>query len=145
MTAPPAAPAGPPPQPTVSIDGPGETAVGQEFDVTVRMATDTGIARLRGQVRFDSTALQLLSATTGDVVPASAGSPNVDVKTGGAQLDVVSADEPIEGEGSLMLLHFKALTARPSSTISAQVSAMGSSGTALANATSQPFNVVIKQ
>ena len=99
MTAPPPAAAGPPPQATVTIDGPAEAAVGQEFDVTVRMATDSGISRLRGQVRFDSTALQLVSAATGDVVPASAGSPNVDVKPGGAQLDVVATDEPIVGRG----------------------------------------------
>jgi hypothetical protein len=144
MTAPPAAPPGPPPKPTVTIDGPGEASVGQEFDVTVRMTTDTGIARLRGQVRFDSTVLQLVTATTGDVVPASAGSPNVDAKPGGAQLDVVTTDDPIEGEGSLMLLHFKALSARAASTISAQVSAMGPSGNALANATSEPLSVAIK-
>jgi hypothetical protein len=144
MTAPPPAPAGPPPQATVSIDGPAEAAVGQEFDVTVRMATDSGISRLRGQVRFDSTALQLVSAATGDVVPSSAGGPNVDVKPGGAQLDVVAADEPIVGEGSLMVLHFKALAARAASMISAQVSAMGPAGNALANAASQPFSVAIK-
>jgi general secretion pathway protein D len=144
VAGPPAAPPGPPPQSTVTIDGPGEAAVGQEFDVTVRMATDTGISRLRGQVRFDSTALQLVSATAGDLVPSSAGSPNVEVKGGGAQLDVVSTDDPVHGEGSLMLLHFKALTARQASLISAQVSAMGSSGTALANAASQPLSVAIK-
>jgi general secretion pathway protein D len=144
MTAPPPAAAGPPPQPTVTIDGPAEAAVGQEFDVTVRMATDSGISRLRGQVRFDSTALQLVSAATGDVVPASAGSPNVDVKAGGAQLDVVATDDPIQGEGSLMVLHFKALTARAASMISAQVSAMGPAGNALANAASQPLSVAIK-
>jgi general secretion pathway protein D len=142
--APPAAPAGPPPRPTVSIDGPGETAVGQEFDVTVRMATDTGISRLRGQVRFDSTALQLISATAGDLVPSSAGSPTVDAKNGGAQMDVVSTDDPVLGEGSLMLLRFKALTARATSAINAQVSAMGPSGTALANAASQPLSIAIK-
>jgi len=144
MTAPPPTPAGPPPQATVSIDGPAEATVGQEFDVTVRMATDSGISRLRGQVRFDSSALQLVSAATGDVVPSSAGSPNVDVKPGGAQLDVVATDEPIVGEGSLMVLHFKALTARAASMISAQVSAMGPAGNALANAASQPFSVAIK-
>ena len=144
MTAPPPTPAGPPPQATVSIDGPAEATVGQEFDVTVRMATDSGISRLRGQVRFDSTALQLVSAATGDVVPSSAGSPNVDVKAGGAQLDVVATDEPIVGEGSLMVLHFKALTARAASMISAQVSAMGPAGNALANAASPPLSVAIK-
>lgn len=141
---PPAAPAGPPPHPTVTVDGPGETAVGQEFDVTVRMATDIGITRLRGQLRFDSSALQLISATAGDLVPASAGSPNVDAKSGGAQLDVVATDDPIQGEGSLMLLRFKALTARAASAIAAQVSAIGPSGTAMANAASQPLSIAIK-
>jgi general secretion pathway protein D len=142
--APPAAPAGPPPHPTVTVDGPGEIAVGQEFDVTVRVATDIGISRLRGQVRFDASALQLVSATAGDVVPASAGSPTVDAKSGGAQMDVVASDDPIMGEGSLMLLRFKALAARPASSIAAQVSAMAPSGTAMANAASQPLSVAIK-
>jgi hypothetical protein len=99
---------------------------------------------LRGQVRFDSTALQLISATAGDLVPSSAGSPNVDAKNGGAQLDIVSTDDPVQGEGSLMLLRFKALTTRAASAITAQVSAMGSSGTALASAGSQPLNIAIK-
>src|SRR5260221_4380183 len=142
---PPAAPAGPPPHPTVTVDGPGEIAVRQEFDVTVRLATHIGISRLRGQVRFDSSALQLMSATAGDLVPASAGGPNVDAKNGGAQLDVVATDEPVQGEGSLMLLRFKALTARPASSISAQVSAVGPSGAAMANAASQPLSIAIKQ
>jgi general secretion pathway protein D len=141
---PPAAPPGPPPHPTVTVDGPGEIAVGQEFDVTVRVATDIGISRLRGQVRFDSGALQLMSATAGDAVPASAGSPTVDAKSGGAQMDVVASDDPIQGEGSLMLLRFKALAARPASSITAQISAMAPSGAAMANAASQPLSVAIK-
>src|SRR6202790_4012663 len=141
---PPAAPSGPTPHPTVTVDGPGEIAVGQEFDVTVRMATDIGISRLRGQVRFDTSALQLMSATAGDVVPSSAGSPTVDAKNGGAQLDVVASGDPIMGEGSLMLLRFKALAARPASAIAAQISAMAPSGAAMANAASQPLSVAIK-
>jgi general secretion pathway protein D len=143
--APPApAPAGPPPHPTVTVDGPGETTVGQEFDVTVHMATDIGISKLRGQVRFDSSALQLVSGTPGEIVPSSAGSPTVDAKGGGAQMDVVASDDPIQGDGNLMVLHFKALAARPASSITAQVSAMGPSGGALASAASQPLSVAIK-
>src|SRR3984957_19672421 len=92
----PPAPAGPPPHPTVTVDGPGEIAVGQEFDVTVHMATDIGISRLRGQVRFDSSALQLVSGTAGEIVRSSAGSPSVDSKGGGAQLDVVAGDDPVQ-------------------------------------------------
>ena len=108
------------------------------------MATDIGITRIRGQVRFDATALQLVSASAGDLVPSSAGSPNVDAKSGGAQLDVVSSDSPIEGEGSLMVLRFKALTAKAATPIVAQVSAVGSSGTSLASAASQPLSLAIK-
>jgi general secretion pathway protein D len=141
----PAEPAGPPPHPTVTVDGPGEIAVGQEFDVNVRMATDVGIARLRGQVRFDPSALQLVSSTAGDIVPASAGSPTVDAKSGGAQMDVVATSaDPVQGEGSLMQLHFKALQPRAASSIAAQVSAMGPAGGALANAASPPLSVAIK-
>jgi general secretion pathway protein D len=145
QTAPPAAPPGPPPHPTVTVDGPTEIAVGQEFDVTVRMSSDIGIARLRGQLRFDSSALQLMSATAGELVPASAGSPTVDAKTGGAQMDVNAPEDLIQGEGSLMLLRFKALSPRPASALTAQVSAMAPSGSAMANAVSQPLSVVIKQ
>ena len=132
------------PHPTITIQAPSETAVGQEFDVTVRMATDIGIARLRGQVRFDSSALQLMSATAGELVPASAGSPTVDAKSGGAQLDIVAGEDPVQGEGSLMLLRFKALTPRAASSIAAQVSALAPSGGAMANAASQPLSVAIK-
>jgi general secretion pathway protein D len=141
---PPPAPTGPPPKPTISIDGPSETAVGQEFDVTVRMSTDIGIGRLRGQVRFDPSAVQLISASAGDVVPSSAGSPNVDAKNGGAQLDIVATDDPVQGEGSLMLLRFKALAARPASSINAQISAMSGANSPLANVAAQPLSLVIK-
>ena len=141
---PPAVPAGPPPKPTVTIDGPTETAVGQEFDVTVRMSTDIGINKLRGQLRFDPSALQLMSATAGEIVPSSAGSPTVDAKSGGAQLDIVADSDPVQGEGTLMLLRFKALAARPASSIAAQVSAMGLSNSALASAASAPYSVAIK-
>jgi general secretion pathway protein D len=141
---PPPPPTGPPPKPTVTIDGPGETAVGQEFDVTVRMSTDIGIAKLRGQVRFDPSALQLMSATAGDIVPSSAGSPSVDAKSGGAQVDIVADEDPVTGEGSLMLLRFKALSPRAASSIAAQVSAMSSANSPLANAASQPLNLTIK-
>jgi general secretion pathway protein D len=141
---PPPPPSGPPPKPTVSIDGPSETAVGQEFDVTVRMSTDTGIARLRGQVRFDPSAVQLISAGAGDIVPSSAGSPSVDAKNGGAQLDIVAGEDPVQGEGSLMLLRFKALTVRASSSVNAQISAMGSANSPLANVAAQPLNLAIK-
>src|SRR2546430_13357747 len=52
-------------------EGPSETKVGEEFQVTVRLATDQSITHLRSQLRFDASALQLVSASPGDMVPRS--------------------------------------------------------------------------
>ncbi|TLY77605.1 MAG: type II and III secretion system protein, partial [Gammaproteobacteria bacterium] len=59
----------------LTMDGPSEVKVGDEFQVTVRLATDQSITHLRSQLRFEGGALQLVSASTGDMVPAAAGSP----------------------------------------------------------------------
>src|SRR5438874_8797972 len=45
----------------LTMDGPSEVKVGEEFQVTVRLATDQSITHLRSQLRFDSSALQLVS------------------------------------------------------------------------------------
>jgi len=139
-----AAPSGPAPKPVVTLDGPSQVNVGEEFNVTVRLGTDRGISHLHGQLRFDPTALQLISATTGDAVPASAGSPKVDARTGGAQIDVTSNDDPITGDGTLMLLRFKALAPRSASDVAAQVSALGAGGLPSANAAAEPLKIVIQ-
>ena len=107
-----AAPSGPPPKAVVTLDGPSQVKVGEEFNVTVHLGTDKAISHLHGQVRFDPTAVQLVSATAGDAVPASAGSPKVDARSGGAQIDVTASEDPISGEGTLMVLRFKALAPR---------------------------------
>src|SRR5207253_301558 len=66
----------------LTMDGPSEVKVGEEFQVTVRLATDQSITHLRSQLRFDSSALQLVSASTGDLVPAAAGAPKVETRGG---------------------------------------------------------------
>jgi len=94
----------------MSLDGPTNAKVGDEFQVVVLLSTDSAITRMRSQLRFEPAALQLVSATTGDVVPSAAGSPSVDMKSGGAQLDIIAPpDDPVQGTGSLMVLRFKAL------------------------------------
>src|SRR5256714_4508955 len=88
----------------LTLEGPSDAKVGEEFQVTVRLATDQSITHLRTQLRFDSSALQLISASTGDLVPAAAGAPKVETRGGGAQLDVTTtSDEPVQGSGSLMV------------------------------------------
>jgi len=128
----------------LTLDGPTEASVGQEFRVTVHLATDQSITHLRTQLRFDASALQLLSADTGNLVPAAAGSPKVEIHGGGAQLDLTtSSDEPVQGSGSIMVLQFKALQPRAASNIVAMLNVLGGAGAAVGNSTSPPLQVAI--
>ncbi len=129
----------------LTLEGPSETTVGEEFQVTVRLATDQSITHLRSQLRFDSSALQLVSASPGDMVPAAAGSPKVDTRGSGAQLDVTTtSDEPVQGSGSLMVLQFKALTARPATNIMAMMNVLGGAGAAVGNSSAPPLKIAIQ-
>jgi hypothetical protein len=111
----------------------------------VHLSSAQAITHLRSQVRFDATTLQLISATAGEMVPAAAGSPTVDARSGGAQLEVVaSSDDPVQGEGGLMVLRFKALAPRPSTSIAAQVSIVGSAGAAVGNSAAPALNIAIQ-
>ncbi|MBV8784537.1 MAG: hypothetical protein JOZ67_10145 [Gammaproteobacteria bacterium] len=128
----------------LSLDGPTDATVGQEFRVTVHLATDQSITHLRAQLRFDASALQLLSADTGDLVPAAAGSPKVETHGGNALLDfTTTSDEPVQGSGSLMVLQFKALQPRAASNIMAMLNVVGGAGAAVGNSTAQPLQVAI--
>ena len=131
--------------PTLSVNGPPDVHVGEEFEVVVNMATQDAIRRLRSQVRFDPTAVQLLSASTGEMVPAAAGNPVVNSRPGGAQLEVAATqDDPVHGEGGLMVLRFKALGPRSGTNIAAMLSVIGSSGASIGNSSAQPLSIVIQ-
>ena len=120
--------------------------MGEEFQVNVRLSARDPLTKLRSQLRFDPTAIQLVSATPGAIVPAAAGSPEVNMRAGGAQLDVSTpAESPIQGEGELMVLKFKALGPRPATSIAAMLAVMSGTGAAAASATAEPLNIVIQQ
>lgn len=109
----------------------------------VQLSTDEPITHLRSQLRFDSSALKLLSASTGDAVPAAAGDPKVATVSLGAQLDVqTTSDSPVQGTGTLMTLHFKALAPR-STNIAAMVNVLGTSGGATGTASAEPLAIAI--
>jgi general secretion pathway protein D len=130
----------------LTIDGPSDVKVGDQFRVTVRLATDQTITHLRTQLRFDSSALQLVTAEPGDMVPAAAGSPKVETHGGGAQLDITTtSDSPVQGSGSLMVLEFKALAARPASNVMAMANVLGGTGAATGNASAPPLKIAITQ
>jgi general secretion pathway protein D len=129
----------------LTLEGPSAARVGEEFRVTVHLATDQSITRMRSQLRYDSAALQLVSADPGDMVPAAAGSPKVDTRGSGAQLDVTTtSDEPVQGNGSLMVLQFKALAARPATDILAMLNVLGGAGAAVGNSSAPPLKIAIQ-
>lgn len=132
-----------PPKPVVTLDGPAEVKVGQEFTVNLNLSSDQGLSHLHGQVRFDATAMQLISATAGDAIPSSAGSPHVDARVGGAQIDVNSTQEPLKGSGSLLIMRFKALAPRGATPLAAQVAVVGAGGIPAANAPAAPLQLAI--
>ncbi|MDB6105267.1 MAG: hypothetical protein JWO52_5266, partial [Gammaproteobacteria bacterium] len=134
-----------PAQPALSLEGPASVRAGDEFDVTVHLSTPEAITRLRSQVRFDPTAVQLITANTGEAVPATAGSPRVTVRPGGAQLEVIATpDDPVRGDGGLMVLRFKAVGSKPSTSIAAMLSVIGGTGAAVGNGAASPLSIAIQ-
>ena len=129
----------------MTLEGPSSAHVGDEFQVVVHLSAAEAITRLRSQVRFDASALQLISATNGEIVPSAAASPSVDARGGKALLEVVATpDAPVQGEGGLMVLRFKAIQPRPATSIAAQVSVLSSVGAAVGNGAAPPLNIAIE-
>jgi general secretion pathway protein D len=128
----------------LSVDGPTDAKLGDEFDVHVQLSSQDPITHLRSQLRYDSSALQIVSASVGDVVPAGAGSPSVNTRGVGAQLDVTTPPEdPVLGTGTLMTVRFKALAARPASSIAAMLNILGGTGAAVGSTSAQPLVINI--
>ena len=128
----------------LTLEGPAEAKVGEEFDVRVQLSSQDPITHLRSQLRFDASALQIVSASVGEVVPASAGAPTVNTRGVGAQLDVTTpAEDPVLGSGTLMTVRFKALAPRPSSNVAAMLNVLGTTGGAVGSSAAQPLAIVI--
>ncbi|HWX69552.1 MAG TPA: secretin N-terminal domain-containing protein [Steroidobacteraceae bacterium] len=129
----------------LTLDGPSQARVGDQFQVSVRLATDQSITKLRSQLRYDASALQLVDASTGDMVPAAAGGPKVDTHmAGGAQLDIgTTAEEPVQGNGTLMVLTFKAVAPRPATRVQGMLNVLNSAGAAAGNSPAPPLDIAI--
>ena len=129
--------------PVVSWDSPGQVSVGQDFDVAVRVAGGDDLKNLRSQLHYDTSVLQLVSADAGDIAPG-AGAPRLNQIAGVVQYVVSSsADKPVRGEGSLMTLHFKALTPNSGTRISMQLAAVAASGSSIAPTNQTPLTLVV--
>ncbi len=105
---------------------------GDEIKVAVRLASGTAAGKLRAQVRFDASALQLLSAEAGSIA-ASGDSPKLDIHPGAVQLELAGSNEaPLGTNGSIVDLRFRAVTPRPGVVVSTQVVMVGEGNVAMA-------------
>ncbi len=126
--------------PKVTIEGPETAKVGEEVSVSVKLASVTSLGRIRTQVRFDASALQLVSADAGDLAPSDA--PKVETRAGGVQLELVGSEgAPLSGVGALLNLRFRVVLARPEISISTQVVLVGEDGAALAATQATPLKI----
>ncbi len=122
-------------KPHITLDGPTTAKVGDEFLVAVRIDGAVGVGKVKSQLRFDSAALQVVSADAGDVAPDG----KVDVRVGGIQLD--SSESQVGASGSLLNVRFKLLLPRPTVTVSTQVMLMSEEGTAIAATQATPLAI----
>jgi general secretion pathway protein D len=132
-------------RPKVTLEGPDSAKVGDEIGVSVKLAAGQALGRVRAQVRFDATALQLISAEPGDMTPTG-DTPKVDIRSGGVQLELAgSADAPVSGTGSVIDMRFRVVAPRPAVSIDTQVVLVGEDGVAVAATAATPLKIAVSQ
>lgn len=105
----------------------------------MKLASVSSLGRIRTQVRFDASALQLVSADPGDLAPDGS---KVETKAGGAQIELAGGEgAPLSGTGTLLNLRFRVVLPRPDITISTQVVLVGEDGVALAATQATPHKI----
>lgn len=134
-------------RPELSWQGPAEVAVGETFDVTLRIESEAELTNLRSMVRFDAAVFELTAVDAGGVVPEEARGalrPVINQRAGRAQFDVPSG--VVNGSGSLVTLRFRALSARPASMIAVQqFAASNSAGAAVPTMAPRPLTLAVRQ
>jgi len=130
-------------RPQVTIEGPETAKVGDEISVSVKLASTSPLGRIRTQVGFDASALQLVSAEPGDLAP-SGDTPKVETKPGGVQLELAGSEgAPVSGGGTLINLRFRVVAARPAIAIATQVVLVGEDGVAVAATQATPLKIAV--
>lgn len=134
-------------RPGLAWEGPSNVKMGETFDVSLLISTKEEVSNLRSAVRFDPAVLELTGADAGGIVPEAARAglrPVINQRGGRAQFDVPSP--AFQGEGTLVTLHFRALSARPATMIAVQQFAVSSAaGTPLPVLAPRPLTLVVSQ
>lgn len=134
-------------RPVLSWEAPSNVRMGETFDVSLLLSSKDAVANIRSAVRFDPAVLELAGADAGAVVPEAARAglrPVINQRGGRAQFDVPSSG--IQGDGALVTLHFRALSARPTTMIAVQQFAVAKmDGTPLPVVAPRPITLVVSQ
>ena len=134
-------------RPVLSWEAPSNVRMGETFDVSLLLSSKDAVANIRSAVRFDPAVLELAGADAGAMVPEAARAglrPVINQRGGRAQFDVPSSG--IQGDGALVTLHFRALSARPTTMIAVQQFALAKTdGTPLPVVAPRPITLVVSQ
>jgi len=108
-------------RPVLGLDGPGQVAVGQDFEVIVRLGNSQSMASIKSVLRFDPNVLQFIGGSAGSLVPGDqqqAGEPRAETGPGRVRFEI--AGTSVSGDGPLFSVKFKALQPRPQTMITIQ-------------------------
>ena len=134
-------------RPVLTWEAPSNVKTGETFDVSLLMSSSEEISNLRSAVRFDPAVLELAGADAGNLVPEAVRSglrPVINQRGGRAQFDVPGP--AFQGEGKLVTLHFRALSARPTTLVAVQQFAVtGAAGKPLPVMAPRPVTLVVGQ
>ena len=116
-----------PARPALSLEGPAQAAVGEEFEVALSMSSEPEISAIRSVVRFDPSALQVVGADFGGLIPddARGSGPQVGERDGRIRLELPAL--AVSGEGQVLTIRFKAVSPRPGTMVAVQQ--FGATGT----------------
>jgi general secretion pathway protein D len=135
------------PRPVLTWEAPSNVRMGETFDVTLLISSKDVVSNIRSAVRFDPAVLELSGADAGAIVPEAARAglrPVINQRGGRAQFDVPSGS--IQGDGALVTLHFRALSARPATMVAVQQFAVSAAdGTPLPVVAPRPTTLVVSQ
>jgi general secretion pathway protein D len=131
-------------KPMLALEGPAQVAVGEEFDVSFSLSSGSEIATMRSVLRFDPSALQVVSADFGGLIPEEARGAGVQVgeRDGRIRFDIQNLS--LSGEGEVLSVRFKALSPRPGTMVAVQqFGAAGAEGNVLPVMAPKPLILVV--
>lgn len=134
-------------RPTVGFDGPGQVAVGQDFEVIVWLENASSLADVLSIARFDPTVLSFTGGEAAELVAPEArvtAEPRIDPREAPGRVRFELGDAPLAEEGDLYVMRFRALQPQPTTIITMQrFTANDAAGEAAEVVPARPLVIVV--